>query len=246
MALVLTLSACGTDAAPEEAETQAAAATVNATAETAQATDAATNVETGQATANPNPEAAVAPTDATAEGTPAPTGLTSVPAGIAPGTAASASVPGQERPDDVAAAEYGVNVYVVGLSGEEVPGREFGCGDTLTERPVALQEYPGQVGEPSRVQTALEVLFEREQVDAENPELMNSVHASSLEFEDATITGDSVTVELSGQVISAGTCDSPRIIEQLKGTAALNAGVDSAEVLVEGTPVEDWLDESAQ
>ena len=53
--------------------------------------------------------------------------------------------------------------------------------------------------------------------------------------------GDQVTVNLTGTVMSGGTCDDPRIIEQLKYTAKVAAGVGSARILVNGSDIEELL-----
>ena len=55
--------------------------------------------------------------------------------------------------------------------------------------------------------------------------LYNALHESALTFERARIDGDTVTVHLSGELKSGGSCDDPRIEWQLRQTAATAAGV---------------------
>jgi hypothetical protein len=114
-----------------------------------------------------------------------------------------------------------------------------GCGDLLVESTVKA-DGSGEVGSPERVEAGIEALL-RDRTYEHSGGLVNALHQSRLSLEDVSIDGDTVTVDLSGQPMSSGTCDDPRIIAQLEYTAATNAGAYTAEVLVDGTPIQEFM-----
>lgn len=71
--------------------------------------------------------------------------------------------------------------------------------------------------------------------------LSNALAGSDLDYVSSAVDGDVVTVELSGTVKSGGTCDDPRIIEQLQYTALTAAGTGEARILVDATELEEVL-----
>ncbi|MEM6529644.1 MAG: LysM peptidoglycan-binding domain-containing protein, partial [Chloroflexota bacterium] len=114
------------------------------------------------------------------------------------------------------------------------PGGEgLGCGDEVIAVPVNLEPTVA----PMR--GAFNVLFGND-FDA-NDNLYNALAGSTLTFEEASILGGRATVRLRGTIPTAGTCDVPRIIAQLRQTALQFSTVRSVEILVNGEPLEDVL-----
>lgn len=157
-----------------------------------------------------------------------------------PSASASASSEPAAAAGEEAVAEGEASVYWVSLAGSGHDGVEFpGCGDQLVETTVPAQGS-GQVGSAERVEAGIKALLANEDYEHSDG-LVNALYQSELTLQDVTLEGDTVVVELSGQPISAGTCDDPRIISQLEYTAATNAGAYTARVLVDGTPIQEHL-----
>ncbi|MFC0249669.1 GerMN domain-containing protein [Citricoccus parietis] len=130
-------------------------------------------------------------------------------------------------------------VYWVAM--DNLEGIEFpGCGDSSLMESTAPVSGAGAVGDPSFVEAGLQVLLDQTEYEVGSG-LTNSLYQSELEVTEVSISGDTVTVDLTGTPISAGTCDDPRIIAQLENTALANAGVDTADILLDGTPIQEAM-----
>lgn len=131
-------------------------------------------------------------------------------------------------------------MYWVAPAGQS-GGVEFpGCGEVLIEDTVPVSGA-GSLGDPALVEAGLQALFAERNFDVGSDGLMNALYQSELTIQDVAIDGDTVTVDLSGQPMSAGTCADPQIIAQLQNTAIANAGTYTAEILVDGAPIEDVM-----
>lgn len=125
--------------------------------------------------------------------------------------------------------------YVAVDDPEGTSGPKIGCGDAL----VATETGP--VTFTNQVEASLKALLEDKSETHGESGLRNALANSTLRYQSSSISGDTVTVKLTGVPLSGGTCDDPRIIEQLKHTAKVAAGVGNARILVEGTDIEDFL-----
>jgi spore germination protein GerM len=67
----------------------------------------------------------------------------------------------------------------------------------------------------------------------------NALYTSRLMVDSVEITNGEAVVELSGEVSLAGTCDEPRFVQQLLDTVLQFDAIDSADIFVNGTPLED-------
>ncbi|NUL45478.1 GerMN domain-containing protein [Cellulosimicrobium funkei] len=161
-------------------------------------------------------------------------------ASTSPSASASPSATASSSASETAAAASEATVFWVGPAGQS-GGIEFpGCGEVLIEDTVSVSGA-GAVGDPSLVEAGLEALFAERNFDVGSEGLMNALYQSELTVQDVTIDGDTVTVDLSGQPMSAGTCADPQIIAQLENTAIANAGTYTAEILVDGEPIQDVM-----
>src|SRR5699024_3637631 len=129
------------------------------------------------------------------------------------GATAPASAPGQAEATTAALTLFYVAVGDAGQSGPEI-----GCGDSLVATETGPEEFTNQV------EASMTALLADDDEELGGSGLRNAVAASDLEYATSMVDGDVVTVELSGTVTSGGTCDDPRIIEQLKYTAMTAAG----------------------
>ena len=125
--------------------------------------------------------------------------------------------------------------YVAVDDPEGASGPKIGCGDTL----VATETGP--VTFTNQLEASLRALLEDKSETHGESGLRNALAHSTLSYQSSSVSGDTVTVKLTGVPMSGGTCDDPRIIEQLKHTAKVAAGVGNARILIEGTDIEDFL-----
>ena len=126
-----------------------------------------------------------------------------------------------------------VTIYLVQPGEGEEPTDNgdgtFGCMDTLV--PVEV-EIDAQENDEGRITAALNMLF-----GYEHDELYNVFANSNLTVQDVTIENGVATVNLSGELSIGGVCDEPRVTEQLNATITQFAGVNSANVLLNGSPI---------
>jgi len=193
-----------------------------------------------------SPSASASASSPVASATETPTA--SAPASESPSASASpkattpaSSSPAASAPSSSPVAAAGeATVYWVSLAGSGHQGVEFpGCGDLLVESTVKATGS-GEVGTAERVEAGIEALLKDRKYEHSDG-LVNALYQSDLSVQDVSITGDTVTVDLTGQPMSSGTCDDPRIIGQLEYTATTNAGTYTAEVLVDGTPIQEFM-----
>lgn len=126
-----------------------------------------------------------------------------------------------------------VNIFFVALEDNGQRGRRIGCGDSLV--PVAINIQP--------TTTPLRVAFEqllsvRTQFFGQSG-LYNSLYQSDLRVDRAVIENGRATVNLSGTVSLGGTCDNPRFEQQLRQTALQFPTISSANITINGRPLEE-------
>ncbi len=230
-ALSLGLTACQVADVPTETPTPASSpasssASPSASPSASASSQAASPTETraASASASESPSASAAP-------------ATEAPASSSPAASTPASAP-SSTPAAATAGE--ATVYWVSPAGSGHQGIEFpGCGELLVESTVKASSS-GEVGTAERVEAGIEALLEDRTYEHSNG-LVNALYQSELSVQDVSIEGDTVTVDLTGQPMSAGSCADPQIIGQLEYTATANAGTYTAEVLVDGTPIQEFM-----
>lgn len=132
-----------------------------------------------------------------------------------------------------------VHVFWVLEGGAGSEGDPLGCGDSLVMSSVQGMD-PALTG-AERVEAAIEALLAPRDREVGERGLTTALAESDLNLQGVEISGDTVTVHLTGQLTSAGTCDDPRIIGQLEQTALVNAGVSTAHIMVDGTLIQELL-----
>lgn len=100
------------------------------------------------------------------------------------------------------------------------PSDAFGCGDTIVYVEREVSELTTVTG---TIETALEELFSIDESLYGESGLYNSLAPSDVMVDSVMVTGTSIEISLSGSMISAGSCDDPRLEEQIRATAAANA-----------------------
>lgn len=124
-----------------------------------------------------------------------------------------------------------LTIFYVAVDDQGKSGPKIGCGDSMVATESAPETFTDQV------EASIKMLLNDRSSEHGQSGLVNALAASDLRFIDSKISGDEVAIDLSGTVSSGGTCDDPRIIEQLKYTAKTAAGVGSARILIDGIDI---------
>lgn len=129
---------------------------------------------------------------------------------------------------------------VIMNDGVTVPtGETIGCGDAiqLVEQDMSSNNPAEKIG------NALGALFTIEDSLYGESGLYNSLAPSDVVVDSVTIDGTSIEVILSGSIISAGTCDDPRIEEQIRATVEANAPEGATiTILFDGEDLHEYFD----
>lgn len=156
-------------------------------------------------------------------------------AGTTAGPTAASSPAASPPAASPAATTVPLTIYYVAVEDNGVAGEKIGCGDSL------VATYTAPVTFTDQVKVSLQTLLADKESTHGQSGLMNALAASSLTFVDSTKTGDTVTVNLTGEVRSAGVCEDPRIQAQLHQTARTAAGTGNSHILIDGRRIEDVM-----
>lgn len=110
-----------------------------------------------------------------------------------------------------------------------------GCGDSLVATTTAPVRFTDQVG-PS-----IRTLLANKSRAVGMSGLVNVLYQSNLTYLGGELDGSTITIYLSGQFMLSGVCDIPRAKAQLEFTAMAASGATSAQVFVNGRPIDDVL-----
>ncbi len=108
-----------------------------------------------------------------------------------------------------------VSIYLIALNDNGAGGPFVGCGDSAI--PVDVQITPTQ-DSVEALKAALQALLSAGDRYAGGAGLYNALKNSSLKVVDITIQNTNATIKLSGELLSGGQCDDPRIKAQLEQT----------------------------
>lgn len=128
-----------------------------------------------------------------------------------------------------------LTVYYVAIGDNGMSGPMIGCGDSLVATSTAPVRFTDQVG-PS-----IGALLENKSRDVGLSGLVNALYQSNLTYLGGELEGSTITIYLSGQFMLGGVCDVPRAKAQLEYTAMAASGATSAEVFVNGRPIDEVL-----
>lgn len=149
--------------------------------------------------------------------------------------------PSDKMPHEVlppeTAATTSVEFAIVDIEGE---GEEkIGCGDTLV---MVSKSFDGTLTTEEKITKALEALFAIKSYNYGQSGLFNGLgDQTDLQVDKVEINGEQTTVWISGKVVSGGTCDDPRIEEQIKETVNANRTTRLYGVILNGASLEDYF-----
>jgi hypothetical protein len=190
-------------------------------------------------TTSASQSAAPSPTESTSA---TPTAAISAPVTASPtATASPSSAPASPEPtpepsftgfpEQVAP----LTVYYVAVGDNGVSGPKIGCGDSLVATTTAPVRFTDQVG-PS-----VGALLANKSRDVGMSGLVNVLYQSNLTYLGGELNGSTITIYLSGQFMLGGVCDIPRAKAQLEYTAMAASDATSAQVFVNGRPIDEAL-----
>lgn len=128
------------------------------------------------------------------------------------------------------------NIYLIALEDAGSSGQPVGCNDSAI--PVVRTFTPTV----APLTAALQILLSL----GSNPYygesgLYNALYQSSLQLDSVNIVNREAIIQLSGQLVSGGVCDVPRLQAQLQLTALQFTTVERVRVFVNGQPLEQLL-----
>jgi hypothetical protein len=186
--------------------------------------------------AEPSPSASPQPAPAPSFG-PEPPAASLPPIPAPPPTAVPAPdpAPGPEMPRTPAGYSVPLTLFYIAIDDGGRIGALIGCNDSL----VPLTTEPVTTVDP--LAETMDRLLSNSQPFVGRAGLYNPLWQSRLVYMGSQFDGTTVTVELGGEAVPAGTCDVPRIEHMLKQAAQTAAGARFAVILVNGVPIEEQL-----
>lgn len=142
--------------------------------------------------------------------------------------------------------ETTLKIAVVKMEDNGVSGEKIGCGDSIiyidkTADGIKLEDS-------RKIQLALKELFAVGVTAVDDPYYNGLQHSKNLAVESVNETNNGqnsiVNVNIIGEMISAGTCDDPRIKEQIYSTIKANSSADEVNAYINGTELKDYFDMS--
>jgi hypothetical protein len=128
-----------------------------------------------------------------------------------------------------------LTVYYVAIGDNGISGPMIGCGDSLVATTTAPVHFTDQVG-PS-----IKTLLANKSRSVGMSGLVNVLYQSNITYLGGELDGSTITIYLSGQFMLSGVCDIPRAKAQLEFTAMAASGAASAQVFVNGRPIDEVL-----
>jgi hypothetical protein len=128
-----------------------------------------------------------------------------------------------------------LTLYYIAINDDGKIGEKIGCGDSA----VAIKT--ADVKTDDVVKSTFTTLLSNHDQFYGTSGLANTLYNSNLTFVSSSKSGDTVTVNLSGNFSLGGVCDIPRVQTQLELAAKTAAGVGKAEIFVNSKPLSEVL-----
>ena len=185
---------------------------------------------TPSATANPSATTMSPTAPRTTSAAPSPT--TPAPSSSEPASPPATAEPTSPGfPEQVAP----LTIYYVAIDDQGISGPLIGCGDSLIATTTAPVRFTDQV------RPSIETLLANKSRDVGMSGLVNVLYQSTLTYVAGELNGSTITIWLTGQFMLGGVCDIPRAKAQLEYTAMAASGATSAQVFVNGRPIDEVL-----
>lgn len=132
-------------------------------------------------------------------------------------------------------AKTSFNIYLVALEDNGLSGKKIGCNDSL----IPVRQEVAYT--PAVLKTALEQLLKLKSTTYGESGLYNALAASRVTIDEVSIENGKATVRLSGQLVSGGVCEDPRIIAQIEETVRQFPTVTSADIFINNQTLAEYF-----
>lgn len=144
---------------------------------------------------------------------------------------AAPSHPATNSTETTGGAKTRLHLYFIALGDNGASGTKLGCGDSL------IESDTDAIGTTNKLQETFQRLLASHDQTYGDTGLYNALYESQLSYVSGSVSGDTVTVKLTGTIKQAGECDTPRIQAQLTQAAEAATGAKHAVIDVNGKPL---------
>jgi hypothetical protein len=143
----------------------------------------------------------------------------------------------QTTPTSTVPNSIDVKIAMIALEDNGASGKKIGCDDSVVMISQEITPYTTGTLRAAFVR----LLSLKETSYGGELGLYNSLAQSDLTLDDVSLEDGVATVEISGQPVLSGVCDTPRFVAQLEETALQFDTVSAVEILLNGDPIDEAL-----
>jgi hypothetical protein len=128
-----------------------------------------------------------------------------------------------------------LTLYYIATEDAGVSGDLIGCDDS------AVSIRTVDVTTSDVVKSSLEMLLADKNQFYGGSGLYNALYQSDLRYDNSSLDGDHLTINLSGDLVLGGECDNPRVKAQLEKTAESATEVGQVSIMINGKTLNEAL-----
>jgi hypothetical protein len=128
-----------------------------------------------------------------------------------------------------------IKLFLIAIEDNGKSGVKVGCGDSL----IPIERSIPKTTEP--LKAAYEQLLSIKTKIFEETKLYNALYQSELSIRSIKIVSGIAKIDLSGTLQLGGTCDTPRVEQQLRQTAFQFAQVKTTDIKINDVPLSEAL-----
>ena len=129
-----------------------------------------------------------------------------------------------------------IKIFLIAMNDNGATGKKIGCNDSAIPVLIHIEPTLGVL------RASLKELFKLEgEREYGLSGLYNSLYQSHLSIDSLNIVNREAIIKLSGNLISGGVCDDPRIQAQLEETALQFNTIDKVSIFINGIPLAQQL-----
>lgn len=129
-----------------------------------------------------------------------------------------------------------VKIFLIAINDNGKTGKKIGCGDSLVAVEVQIEPTLGIL------RAALNELFQLQGKQYYGQSgLYNAIYQSNLSIESLNIVNREAVIQLKGNLVLGGVCDTPRAKAQLEQIALQFSTIDRVSIFINGVPLQQLL-----
>jgi hypothetical protein len=136
-----------------------------------------------------------------------------------------------------------VKVFLTVPEDAGVKGRMIGCNDILVSVDREVPHTKAMLQASIEALLSLPVTYNEHGLPSpffDNTQKYNTLYQSKLQLQKATIVSGTASIYLTGELITGGVCDDPRVIAQIEETAMQFPTVQRVKIWINGQPMESY------